>query len=90
MVGCRYWVCWVALTENRLGDLEQSNLHPQKAFILATLDKEIRLSFAKRIRSTLPEQMHPLIPDRLDADNSPDFKYDNPGRCHLHNPQERY
>ena len=61
-----------------LEDLELSNLHPKKAFILATLDKEIRLSFAKRIRSTLPEPMHALIPERLDADNSPDFKYDSP------------
>ncbi|KAG9196075.1 hypothetical protein G6011_01196 [Alternaria panax] len=60
-----------------LEDLELSNLHPKKAFILATLDKEIRLSFAKRIRSTLPEPMHSMIPERLDADNSPDFKYDN-------------
>ncbi|KAI4684166.1 hypothetical protein J4E81_009045 [Alternaria sp. BMP 2799] len=60
-----------------LEDLELSNLHPKKAFILATLDKEIRLSFAKRIRSTLPEPMHTMIPERLDADNSPDFKYDN-------------
>ncbi|KAH7357449.1 cap binding protein [Pyrenochaeta sp. MPI-SDFR-AT-0127] len=61
-----------------LDNLELSNLHPNKAFILAVLDKEIRLSFAKRIRSTLPEPMHTLIPERLDADNSPDFKYDNP------------
>ncbi|CAO2649598.1 Nn.00g069830.m01.CDS01 [Neocucurbitaria sp. VM-36] len=61
-----------------LDNLELSNLHPNKAFILAVLDKEIRLSFAKRIRSTLPEPMHSLIPERLDADNSPDFKYDNP------------
>lgn len=61
----------------RLDNLELSNLHPQKAFILAALDKEMRLSFAKRIRSTLPEPMHSLIPERLDADNSPDFKYDN-------------
>jgi nuclear cap-binding protein subunit 1 len=63
----------------RLDDLELSNLHPKKAFILAALDKEIRLSFAKRVRSTLPEPMHALIPERLDEDNSPDFKYDNPG-----------
>jgi nuclear cap-binding protein subunit 1 len=55
-----------------------SPLHPQQAFILAALDKEMRLSFAKRIRSTLPDQMHSLIPERLDADNSPDFKYDDP------------
>jgi nuclear cap-binding protein subunit 1 len=61
----------------RLEDLELTNLHPKKAFILAALDKEIRLSFAKRVRSTLPEPMHALIPERLDEDNSPDFKYDN-------------
>ncbi|KAJ4335907.1 Nuclear cap-binding protein subunit 1 [Didymella glomerata] len=60
-----------------LEDLELTNLHPKKAFILAALDKEIRLSFAKRVRSTLPEPMHALIPERLDEDNSPDFKYDN-------------
>ncbi|KAH8725967.1 cap binding protein [Phaeosphaeriaceae sp. PMI808] len=65
---------WTEWLEN----LELSKLHPQKAFILATLDKEIRLSFAKRIRSTLPDPMHALIPERLDADNSPDFKYENP------------
>jgi len=61
-----------------LEELELSSLHPKKAFILAVLDKEIRLSFAKRIRSTLPEPMHSLIPERLDADNSPDFKFDDP------------
>lgn len=61
----------------RLDDLTLTNLHPKKAFILAALDKEIRLSFAKRVRSTLPEPMHSLIPERLDEDNSPDFKYDN-------------
>ncbi|KAL1608825.1 Nuclear cap-binding protein subunit 1 [Nothophoma quercina] len=60
-----------------LDDLDLTNLHPKKAFVLATLDKEIRLSFAKRVRSTLPEPMHSLIPERLDEDNSPDFKYDN-------------
>jgi nuclear cap-binding protein subunit 1 len=43
----------------------------------------MRLSFAKRIRSTLPDQMHALIPERLDADNSPDFKYDNQRMHHI-------
>jgi nuclear cap-binding protein subunit 1 len=65
------------LTVFRLEDLHLPNLHPKKAFIIAVLDKEIRLSFAKRIRSTVPQEMHPLIPERLDEDNSPDFKYDN-------------
>lgn len=60
-------------------DLKLSNLHPKKAFIIATLDKEIRLSFAKRIRSTLPEELNALIPARLDDDNSPEFKFDDPG-----------
>jgi nuclear cap-binding protein subunit 1 len=67
------------LTTCRIGDLELSNLQPKKAFIIAALDKEIRLSFAKRIRSTLPQEMNELIPARLDEDNSPEFKYDNPG-----------
>lgn len=68
------WTEWI-------GDLELSKLQPKKAFIVAALDKEIRLSFAKRIRSTLPQEMNELIPARLDEDNSPDFKYENPGMC---------
>lgn len=61
----------------RVEDVNLSDLHPKKAFIIATLDREIRLSFAKRIRSTVPQPMHALIPERLDEDNSPDFKYEN-------------
>ncbi|TKA53932.1 hypothetical protein B0A49_12580, partial [Cryomyces minteri] len=57
-----------------LEDLNRSNLHPKKAFIVGALDKEIRLSFAKRIRDTIPEQYHPLIPEGKDKD-VPDFKY---------------
>ena len=49
-------------------------MHPKKAFIIGALDKEIRLSFAKRIRATLPEKYHPLIPEGKDKD-TPDFKY---------------
>jgi nuclear cap-binding protein subunit 1 len=60
-----------------------SDLNPNKAFIIAALDKEIRLSFAKRIRSTVPENMHSLIPERLDEDKSPDFKYDNEGELYI-------
>jgi nuclear cap-binding protein subunit 1 len=57
-----------------------SDLHPKKAFILAVLDREIRLSFAKRIRSTLPDDFFKsFIPERLDDDKSPDFKYENEG-----------
>lgn len=38
------------------------------------MDKEIRLSFAKRIRATLPEPYHKLIPTSKEKD-IPDFKY---------------
>lgn len=51
-------------------------LDPKKAFINGVLDKEIRLSFAKRIRETLPEVYHPLIPASKENDNPP-FKFDN-------------
>lgn len=54
--------------------MKQSNLHPKKAFIIGALEKEIRLSFAKRIRDTLPDQYHPLIPENKEKD-VPDFKY---------------
>lgn len=53
-----------------------SNLSPKKAFINGVLDKEIRLSFAKRIRETLPEPYHKLIPASKEKD-IPDFKFNN-------------
>lgn len=56
--------------------MELSNLHPKKAFINGVLDKEIRLSFAKRIRETLPIPYHPLIPASKEKD-IPAFKFDN-------------
>ena len=62
----------------RIEDVTSSDLHPKKAFIIAALDKEIRLSFAARIRKTVPEEYHHLISQELDADKSPDFKYDDP------------
>ncbi|KAK3065919.1 hypothetical protein LTS18_002241, partial [Coniosporium uncinatum] len=57
-----------------LEDVKRQNLHPKKAFIIGALDKEIRLSFAKRIRETLPEQYHHLISEEKEKD-TPDFKY---------------
>ncbi|KAF2181829.1 cap binding protein [Zopfia rhizophila CBS 207.26] len=59
-----------------MDDLNRSDLHPKKAFLITALDKEIRLSFAKRIRSTLPEEYHVLISEGKDKDK-PDFKYDD-------------
>lgn len=44
------------------------------AFITGALDKEIRLSFAQRIKGTLPEQYQSLISEGKEKD-TPDFKY---------------
>lgn len=59
-------------------DTSLPDLHPCKWFLLGSLDKEIRLSFAQRIQKTLPEPYQPLIgPEK--AKDVPDFKYKNPG-----------
>ncbi|KAK4501670.1 hypothetical protein PRZ48_007479 [Zasmidium cellare] len=57
-------------------DVQLPDLDPKKAFINGALDKEIRLSFAKRIRETLPQVYHPLIPVSKEKD-MPDFKFSN-------------
>ena len=44
------------------------------AFITGALDKEIRLSFAQRIRGTLPDPYQDLISEGKEKD-TPDFKY---------------
>ncbi|KAI9741878.1 MAG: hypothetical protein M1834_000266 [Cirrosporium novae-zelandiae] len=63
---------WTEWTE----DIKLPNLHPKKAFMIGALDKEVRLSFAQRIRGTLPEEYHPLITEDMEKDQ-PDFKYDD-------------
>lgn len=55
-------------------ELDSSDLTPKKAFIIGSLDKEIRLSFAKRIRETLPAQYAPLITEGQVKD-APDLKF---------------
>ena len=54
------------------------DIHPKKAFILGALDKEIRLSFARRIKGTLPDAYKELIRTEKEND-TPDFKYDLDG-----------
>lgn len=49
-------------------------VHPKKAFMTGALEKEIRLSFAARIRGTLPEPYRPLISEAKEND-TPEFKY---------------
>ncbi len=58
----------------RIPELDLSALSPKKAFIIGTLEKEIQLSFAKRVRDTLPADYHPLIPPSKENE-IPEFKY---------------
>lgn len=64
------WTEWV-------DDVELQDITPKKAFILDALDKEIRLSFAQRIKGVLPEPYQALISSEKEKD-PPDFKYEDP------------
>jgi len=64
------WTEWV-------DDVDLQDIQPKKAFILDALDKEIRLSFAQRIKGVLPEPYQALIAPEKEKD-SPDFKFDDP------------
>lgn len=60
------------------GDVALPDLHPNKAFIVGAIDKEIRLSFAGRIRKTLPDGYQALVPPEKDQEEPP-FKFENDG-----------
>ncbi|KAK2834885.1 hypothetical protein FQN49_006819 [Arthroderma sp. PD_2] len=61
------WTEWIP-------DLDLPDVHPKKSFIIGAIDKEIRLSFAQRIKGTLPEPYHELITEGKEKD-TPDFKF---------------
>lgn len=61
------WTEWTS-------EVSLPELHPQKAFILAAIDKEIRLSFPKRISDSLPPDFATLI-SKAQYNDQPDFKY---------------
>ncbi|RYP77024.1 hypothetical protein DL771_001314 [Monosporascus sp. 5C6A] len=63
------WIEWV-------DDVQLPNMHPCKAFIIGALDKEIRLSFAQRIKGTLPEPYRALIGPEKEQD-TPEFKFND-------------
>lgn len=63
------WTEWI-------DDVALPAYDPKKAFIEGSLDKEIRLSFAQRIKGTLPDPYQELIPIEKEKD-TPDFKYDD-------------
>jgi len=62
------------LTLIRIDDLDLPIVHPKMSFITGAVDKEIRLSFAQRIRGTLPDPYQDLITEGKEKD-IPDFKY---------------
>jgi nuclear cap-binding protein subunit 1 len=66
------WTEWV-------DDVALPDLDPSKAFIKGAIDKEIRLSFAQRIKNTLPEPYQPLISPDTEKD-VPDFKFATDGK----------
>lgn len=77
MVRSQPAIASISLAYNiRVDDIELPNVHPRKAFIIAALDKEIRLSFAQRIKGTLPEPYQPLISVEKEKD-TPDFKFND-------------
>jgi nuclear cap-binding protein subunit 1 len=66
------WTEWI-------DNVDLPDLDPRKAFIQGALDKEIRLSFAQRIKGTLPAPYQQLITEEKERD-TPDFKYNNEGK----------
>ena len=64
------------LTGDRVDDVGLNYVFPKKAFMMGALEKEIRLSFAQRIRGTLPEPYQPLITEAKEKD-TPEFKYES-------------
>lgn len=69
------WTEWI-------DDVDLPSTDPKKAFIEGALDKEIRLSFAQRIKGTLPAPYQQLISDEKEKD-TPNFKYSLDSKCHL-------
>jgi nuclear cap-binding protein subunit 1 len=65
------WTEWV-------DDVYLPDVHPRKAFITGALDREIRLSFAQRIKGTLPDPYKQLIGPEKEQD-VPEFKFRNDG-----------
>ncbi|KAF3273215.1 hypothetical protein TWF970_009251 [Orbilia oligospora] len=63
------WTEWIP-------DLELSKVHPRRSFIQEAVEKEIRLSFANRVKSTLPEQYCELVPEDKEKE-LPDFKFES-------------
>lgn len=77
------------LTISRLDEINNLDMHPRKSFILGALDKEIRLSFAKRVVPTIPEPWQPLITEGQMKD-LPDFKFESDQEPYAQQGRELY
>lgn len=68
-----------------MDDVKLPMVHPKKAFMMGSLEKEIRLSFAARIRGTLPEPYRPLISEAKEKD-TPDFRFNEASKspCYVY------
>ncbi|PSK56622.1 hypothetical protein B9Z65_6246 [Elsinoe australis] len=60
-----------------LPDVTLPALHPKRAFVTAAIDKEIRLSFPKRIADSLPPEFASTI-TKGQYNDQPDFKFADP------------
>lgn len=77
------------IIKNRVEDVDLPVTHPKKSFMVGALEKEIRLSFAQRIRGTLPDPYQPLLSEGKEKE-TPDFKYelDSKYRGHFTSSEE--
>ncbi|KAI8333346.1 armadillo-type protein [Chlamydoabsidia padenii] len=62
------WIAWEDA-------VSLDKMHPQVCFIRETIEKEIRLSYFERIKSSLPEEFASLAPSQAPA---PNFSYASP------------
>ncbi|KAF3935510.1 hypothetical protein ABW19_dt0200794 [Dactylella cylindrospora] len=62
------WTEWV-------GDLQLAKIHPKRSFIQEAVEKEIRLSFPNRIKSTLPDAYGELVPEEKEKE-VPEFRFE--------------
>jgi MIF4G like len=52
----------------RIGELQLADRMPKKVFLRETIEKEVRLSYLKRIQQTLPEDYLVVFPEKPDIE----------------------
>ncbi|QSL65487.1 hypothetical protein MERGE_002799 [Pneumocystis wakefieldiae] len=58
-------------------DLDLDSMHPKKAFIRETIEKEISLSYCSKIKDSLPEAYHLLLPENPFSSSYFDYELPN-------------